>query len=233
MWLIYIWRWILFRLMFGAGLIKLRGDSCWRDLTCLNYYFETQPMPNPLSWYFHWLPHSIHTGGVVFNHFAEVIVPFAYFAPQPFASIAGVITILFQGVLIVSGNLSWLNWLTVVLAIPLISDKWLSWLPVHPPANFSADPAFPMVMYVVAGLVALMSIGPVMNMIDRLRAHGTHRITLLISHRFSTVRMADWIVVLHAGAVVEAGGHEQLLALHGIYATLFNLQARGYVGKEV
>jgi ATP-binding cassette subfamily B protein len=70
-------------------------------------------------------------------------------------------------------------------------------------------------------------------MIDRLRAHGTHRITLLISHRFSTVRMADWIIVLHSGAVVEAGAHEHLLALHGIYATLFNLQARGYVGKEV
>jgi len=66
-------------------------------------------------------------------------------------------------------------------------------------------------------------------MIDRLRAHGTERITLLISHRFSTVRMADWIVVLHAGAVVEAGRHEELLALHGIYATLFNLQARGYL----
>ena len=49
-------------------------------------------------------------------------------------------------------------------------------------------------------------------MIDRLRAHGTDRITLLISHRFSTVRMADWIIVLHAGAVVEAGAHEQLLA---------------------
>ena len=48
------------------------------------------------------------------------------FAPQPFASIAGVITIIFQGVLIVSGNLSWLNWLTVILAIPLISDKWLA-----------------------------------------------------------------------------------------------------------
>jgi ATP-binding cassette subfamily B protein len=70
-------------------------------------------------------------------------------------------------------------------------------------------------------------------MIDRLRAHGKERITLLISHRFSTVRMADWIVVLHAGAVVEAGSHEQLLGLHGIYATLFNLQARGYVGKGV
>jgi ATP-binding cassette subfamily B protein len=66
-------------------------------------------------------------------------------------------------------------------------------------------------------------------MIDRLRTHGTERITLLISHRFSTVRMADAIVVLHSGAVVEAGTHEQLLALHGIYATLFNLQARGYL----
>ena len=64
--------------------------------------------------------------------------------------------------------------------------------------------------------------------IERLRAHGTERITLLISHRFSTVRMADWIVVLHAGAVVEAGSHEALLAKGGIYATLFNLQARGY-----
>jgi hypothetical protein len=166
MWLIYIWRWILFRLMFGAGLIKLRGDSCWRDLTCLNYYFETQPMPNPLSWYFHWLPHGIHTAGVVFNHIAEVIVPFAYFAPQPFASIAGIITILFQGVLIVSGNLSWLNWLTVVLAIPLISDKWLTWLPVHPPANLSSEPAFHVAMFLVAGLTALMSIGPVMNMLS-------------------------------------------------------------------
>ena len=66
-------------------------------------------------------------------------------------------------------------------------------------------------------------------MIDRLRAHGTERITLLISHRFSTVRLADSIVVLHAGAVVEAGSHEELLVLRGIYATLFNLQARGYL----
>ena len=59
---IWIWRWTLFRLMFGAGLIKLRGDPCWRDLTCLDYYFETQPMPNPLSWYFHWMPHGVHAG---------------------------------------------------------------------------------------------------------------------------------------------------------------------------
>ena len=70
-------------------------------------------------------------------------------------------------------------------------------------------------------------------MIDRLREHGQNRITLLISHRFSTVRMADTIVVLHEGTVVESGSHPALLAKGGIYATLFNLQARGYQAVSV
>jgi ATP-binding cassette, subfamily B, bacterial len=65
-------------------------------------------------------------------------------------------------------------------------------------------------------------------MIDRLREHGRDRITLLISHRFSTVRLAERIVVLHEGGVVEAGSHADLLAQRGVYAKLFQLQARGY-----
>ena len=65
-------------------------------------------------------------------------------------------------------------------------------------------------------------------MIDRLREHGRERITLLISHRFSTVRLAERIVVLHEGGVVESGSHQELLAQHGVYAKLFALQARGY-----
>jgi hypothetical protein len=164
---VWLWRWLLFRIMFGAGLIKLRGDPCWRDLTCLDYYFETQPMPNPLSWYFHWLPASVHHGGVVFNHIAEVIVPFGYFAPQPIAAIAGVITIVFQLVLIVSGNLSWLNWLTIVLAIPTLSDHWLSWLPVTPPPLEAAHIVHRGAVYVLAAAVAVMSIFPVLNMLSQ------------------------------------------------------------------
>lgn len=77
--MIFIVRWVLFRVMFGAGLIKIRGDPCWHDLTCLDYHYETQPMPGPLSWYFHWSPEWTHKGGVLFNHFVELIVPFGYF----------------------------------------------------------------------------------------------------------------------------------------------------------
>src|SRR5262252_8661894 len=132
-WLRLILAWTLFRLMFGAGLIKMRGDACWRQLTCLDVYFETQPIPNPLSWYFHWMPAGVHRAGVLFNHFAELVVPWFYFAPQPFSSIAALITIAFQAVLIVSGNLSWLNWLTVVLCLPLLDDRWWAWLPIARP----------------------------------------------------------------------------------------------------
>jgi hypothetical protein len=82
---IWILRSVLFRVMFGAGLIKLCGDPCWRDLTCLNYYFETQPIPNGLSWYFHWLPAGVHSAGVLFNHLVELCVSFLYFMPQPIA----------------------------------------------------------------------------------------------------------------------------------------------------
>jgi ATP-binding cassette subfamily B protein len=54
------------------------------------------------------------------------------------------------------------------------------------------------------------------------------QIAFLISHRFSTVRMADRIVVLRQGAIAEQGTHDQLLTLNGLYAELFRLQAEGY-----
>jgi hypothetical protein len=159
-------RWVLFRLMFGAGLIKLRGDECWRNLTCLDYYFETQPMPNPLSWYFHWLPKRVLHAGVGINHFVELVVPFFYFLPQPASSIAGIITILFQLTLIASGNLSWLNWLTIVLAIPTIDDRWLRWLPVQQPALTPPSVTYEMVVYVLAAAVVFLSINPTLNMLS-------------------------------------------------------------------
>jgi hypothetical protein len=118
--ILWLLRWLLFRLEFGAGLIKLRGDPCWRDLTCLYYHHETQPMPGPASWLFHHLPRPLHRVEVLGNHVAQLVVPFALFTPQPVASTAAGYIIVTQLWLVASGNFAWLNWLTVVLAVSVV-----------------------------------------------------------------------------------------------------------------
>jgi len=164
LWLI---RWMEFRVMFGAGLIKLRGDPCWRNLTCLDFHYETQPMPNPLGWYFHWMPPWVHHGGVLFNHFVELAVPFAYFLPQPIATIAGLLTIVFQLLLMLSGNLSFLNLLTIVLAIPMLDGRRLAAiLPILPPALDPPSRPWKFVALGLAVVVGLLSIEPVINLLS-------------------------------------------------------------------
>jgi hypothetical protein len=165
--IIYLLRWLEFRVMFGAGLIKLRGDSCWRDLTCLDYHYETQPMPNSLSWYFHFAPEWTHKAGVLFNHFAELLVPFCYFLPQPIASVAGLITIAFQLMIFASGNLSWLNFLTMVLAIPAIDGRWLAAvIPIPQVETTAASTLFKSAAVSLTALICLMSIAPVRNLLS-------------------------------------------------------------------
>ncbi len=165
--IIWLFRWLLFRNMFGAGLIKLRGDRCWWNLTCMDYHYETQPMPNPLSWLFDKLPGFIHKASVLVNHFVELVVPFFYFAPQPFAAVAGAITILFQLWLMLSGNFSWLNFLTAVLAFSTFSDSLLQYF--IPISTGSIQTSGFMNYYlapVVFILVVVLSYWPIKNMIS-------------------------------------------------------------------
>jgi ATP-binding cassette subfamily B protein len=63
---------------------------------------------------------------------------------------------------------------------------------------------------------------------EQFQALARDRMVILISHRFSTVRMADQILVVEHGRVLERGSHEALMKLGGHYAGLFSLQARGY-----
>ncbi|WP_102418982.1 lipase maturation factor family protein [Mycobacterium sp. 4858] len=167
--LLTLWmaRLLLFRVEFGAGLIKLRGDPCWRDLTCLYYHHETQPMPGPLSWFFHHLPKPLHRIEVAGNHFSQLVVPFGLFAPQPVASIAAAVIVVTQLWLVASGNFAWLNWVTILLACSAIDDSWfgLVGLP-HRPA-FSATPLWFVVLVVAfAAAVLFMSYWPVRNMLS-------------------------------------------------------------------
>lgn len=174
-----LFRWMIFRVMFGAGLIKIRGDDCWRDLTCLAFHYETQPIPNPLSWYLHHLPMWFHEAGCLFNHFVELVVPFFYFAPRRLRHHAGFLTILFQALLILSGNLSFLNWLTIVITIPCFDDSAFAWLSRRLAARDrspgtpgrggppSASRSHRLTAGVLAAGVALLSIQPVMNLLSR------------------------------------------------------------------
>ena len=164
---IWLFRWLLFRVMFGAGLIKLRGDPCWRDFTCLNDYYETQPMPNPLSWFFHVAPPWTHHAGVGVNHFVEVLVPFAFFLPQPVSAIAGAITIVFQAMIFASGNLSWLNLLTIVLAFSTFDDRaWSRILRVPRPVAEAAPIPLRAAAWSLGALVVVLSVQPVRNMLS-------------------------------------------------------------------
>lgn len=164
---ILLLRWLLFRNMLGAGLIKLRGDRCWRELTCMDYHYETQPLPNPLSWFMHKLPPLWHRIEVCINHVVELVVPFLYFAPQPIAGIAGVATIMFQGSLLISGNYAWLNILTILLAFATIPDQWLTAIvPLEPSGLVYPSLLHMDLILFLFGITILLSWFPVKNMIS-------------------------------------------------------------------
>ena len=167
-------RWLLFRVEFGAGLIKMRGDPCWRDLTCLYYHHETQPMPNPLSWHFHHLPKRFHRLEVLGNHAAQLVVPFLLFFPQPVASFAGLFIVVTQSWLLLSGNFSWLNLITIVLAAMAFDDATLALvLPfAHPASSATASLAsiplwYGVLVLAATGLVAVLSYRPARNLVSR------------------------------------------------------------------
>ncbi len=172
--IIILFRWLTFRIMLGSGLIKYRGDKIWRNGTALYYYFETQPIPGPLSRWFHFLPHVALQIGVWFNWLAELIAPWFAFGPRLARHIAGSVIVLFQLAIALSGNLSFLNWLTIIPALACFDDSfWARLLPRRlvrkaETAAGAAVESKPMITtaWVVAGIVALLSIQPVLNILS-------------------------------------------------------------------
>src|SRR6266576_1360341 len=170
----WLFRWLGFRIMIGAGLIKLRGDSCWRDLTCMYYHYETQPIPSPISRYLHFAPHWFHKVETAWNHFIELVVPWFSFAPRKARHIAGVLLIVFQILLIASGNLSFLNYVTIIPFLACIDDTW--WRKILPseivrrsdraPTKPELSPMQNGFAIVLTLLVAWLSIAPVTNLVS-------------------------------------------------------------------
>ena len=172
--IILLLRWMLFRVEFGAGLIKLRGDPCWRNLTCLHYHHETQPLPNPLSSHFHSLPKSFHKLEVVGNFAAQLVVPWGLFFPQPIAGISGALIILTQVWLFISGNYSWLNLLTMLLAVPSFTNAQLGLIRRFPiPSRLVAPAPYEWATLGFSAAVIVLSYWPVHNMLSRRQMMNT------------------------------------------------------------
>lgn len=171
---IVLFRWLAFRIMLGAGLIKIRGDEIWRNSTALYYQFETQPIPGPLSRWFHFLPRTVLKIGVWFNWLAEIAAPLFVFWPRIARHIAGVVIVLFQINIILSGNLSFLNWLTIIPALACFDDGfWSRILPrsLVRKAEAAADRAEeskPMLTtaWIVTVVIGFLSVQPVINMLS-------------------------------------------------------------------
>jgi len=160
--IIWLLRWLAFRIYLGAGLIKIRGDECWRELTCLFYHYETQPIPNPLSPLFHFSSKAFHVLGVLWNHVSELVAPFFAFWPRRARLSAGVLFVFFQLFLILSGNLSFLNWLTIVPALACFDDGFLKrFLPrfITKRAEVAARNARPSRVQFVVSLVVVLAVG--------------------------------------------------------------------------
>jgi predicted DCC family thiol-disulfide oxidoreductase YuxK len=123
---LFLLRWLLFRLMFSSGWVKLSsGDATWRNLTALRYHYETQPLPPWTAWFMHQLSPSFQTASAVFLFFVELAVPFLFFAPRRLRLFACGMTLLFQALIAATGNYAFFNLLAVALAVLLIDDQSL------------------------------------------------------------------------------------------------------------
>lgn len=121
---IWLLRWLVFRIMFLSGLVKLTsGDANWRTWRALRYHYETQPLPTWTSWYMHQLPGWFQTCSTGLMFWAELIAPFFVFFPRRLRFVAFWSTIALQVAIAATGNYGFFNILTCVLCLALLEDR--------------------------------------------------------------------------------------------------------------
>lgn len=120
---IFLYRWLLFRVMFFSGVVKIvSGDPTWDNLTALQYHYQTQPLPTPLAWYFHHLPDGFHVFCTGLTLFIELALPFLIFAPRQLRRVAAGSFILLQVTILLTGNYNFFNLLILALCLLLFDD---------------------------------------------------------------------------------------------------------------
>ena len=145
---LWLLRWLIFRISLGSGLVKLRGGTCWAERSCLHYHFETQALPSPLSFIFHFLPRELLSRAVDLDLSVQLYSVWLVLLPGTCAPlrflrrVGGVAQAGFMVNIMLSGNLAFMNHLTIVPALACLDDScWPGWLRRWcgcPPANPTA-----------------------------------------------------------------------------------------------
>ncbi len=138
---VWVLRWLVFRLLFSSGIVKLlSGDEHWKQLTALEFHYETQPVPSWVSWWVHQLPAWFQSASAGGMFFVELVLPFLVFLPRMPRAAACLGILGLQALIAVTGNYGFFNLLTAALALLLLDDGFFpsrlrEWLGFAVPAR--------------------------------------------------------------------------------------------------
>lgn len=119
---------ILFRFMFSSGIVKFFfGSKEWRDLSAMKVHYETQPLPNKIAYFFHHQPEWVAKASTGLVFFIEIILPFFIFTTPELRFLTFVVMVLFQLLIMLTGNFAFFNLLTLALCFPLVDDRYFFW----------------------------------------------------------------------------------------------------------
>ncbi len=117
---------ILFRFMFSSGIVKfLKGSPEWRNLTAMEYHYETQPLPNRIAYYFQHQSKGMAHFSTVAVFLFEIVLPFFIFTNPEIRFFTFVLLLFFQIMIILTGNFAFFNLLTIALCCCLVDDRFV------------------------------------------------------------------------------------------------------------
>ncbi|XP_026166166.1 lipase maturation factor 2a [Mastacembelus armatus] len=158
-------RWLLFRLMFASGVVKLTSRCpTWWGLTALTYHYETQCIPTPLAWFAHQFPVWWQKLSVVGAFFIEIAVPLLFFSPLRRLRLGSFyLQVLLQVLIILTGNYNFFNLLTLTLCLALLDDQHVNfWLRRADESNTNDSRLWSWLCYLLELVVwALMIVGTI------------------------------------------------------------------------
>jgi len=155
------YQFFIFRFMLSAGVVKLTSrDPNWRNLSALRFHYETQPIPNRIAWYAHQMPEWVQKFSTLGTFLFELAVPFLALGPAPLRLACFCLLVSFQGLIILTGNYGFFNVLTIVLAVPLLDDRYLGFTGLSPslPAHSAGSPFMPDLVSAVFLLFLLLNV---------------------------------------------------------------------------